>query len=249
MVRDQISTEMWEEMNRMYLFVRSKQARRLWKTDPYDFYKQIKDGSHLFQGLTDSVYPHNEGWEFIQIGRFLERADKTARILDVKYHILLPSLRDLGGAVDAVQWSAILRSCSAQEAYHQVYVDSVSPWKVAEFLILSEDFPRSIRFCCQRVDDALRKISETPDQEFSNTAEKFSGRLFSTLNYSSIDDIFASGLHEYLEQIQKDLNRIGEAIFQTYFFYAPTDLESEIRQQQQQQQQQHQLPRLDRTPV
>ncbi|MFQ3671085.1 MAG: alpha-E domain-containing protein [Verrucomicrobiia bacterium] len=242
MVRDQISTEMWEELNRMYLFVRSKQARKQWKSDPYGFYKQIRDGSHLFQGLTDSVYPHDEGWEFIQLGRHIERADKTSRILDVKYHILLPSVRDVGGAVDVVQWSAILRSCSAQEAYHHVYVNSVEPWKVAEFLILSEHFPRSIRFCCQRLDASLRRISKTPEHEFSNEAEKCSGRLLSNLNYSSMDDIFASGLHEYLDSVQRDLNRIGSAIFKTYFFYPATDLENEIRAQQQQQQQTHVSP-------
>lgn len=237
MVRDQISTEMWEEINRLYLFIHGKGAKKLWRSNPYDFFKLIKDGNHLFQGLTDATYPHDERWEFIQIGRYLERADKTTRILDVKYHILLPSVRDVGGAVDVVQWSAILRSCSAHESYHQVYVDSVEPLKVAEFLILSEDFPRSIRFCMKMVDASLRRISGTPEQEFSNDAEKLSGRLLSDLNFNSIDDIFSGGLHEYLDKLQKAFNGIGGGIFRNYFFYPSTDLESEIRQQQQQQQQ------------
>jgi uncharacterized alpha-E superfamily protein len=231
MVRDQVSTEMWEEINRMYLFLKSTSARKVWKSGPSEFYKQIRESSHLFQGLTDATVPHSEGWEFMQVGKYLERADMTTRILDVKYHILLPNPQDVGGTVDTIQWVAVLRSCSAFEAYHSIYVADVEPWKVAEFLTLSEEFPRSIRFCVKSLDAALRRISGIATGHFSNQAEKLSGRLLSELNFSSIDDIFKVGLHEYMDGLQNRFNEIGNGLQETYMFYPTTDLEEEIELQ------------------
>ena len=118
-VRDQISLEMFEAINECYLFLKSKNSRVIWQSGAHDFYEQIKKYSHLFQGLTASTFTRGDGYEFINLGKFLERADKTTRILDIKYHILLPSVADVGGAVDAAQWQAILRSASALEAYRR----------------------------------------------------------------------------------------------------------------------------------
>jgi hypothetical protein len=158
MIRDQISVEMWETINELYLFLKSKNTEDVWAAGPYEFFQDIKRNSHLFQGLTDSTYSRSEGWEFIQFGKFVERADKTTRILDVKYHILLPSAGDVGGALDTAQWQAVLRSASALEAYRRFYVREILPWKVAEFLIFSDSFPRSMHFCVAQIDDFLRRI-------------------------------------------------------------------------------------------
>ena len=110
MIRDQISIEMWETINELYLFLKARSTTDVWVAGPYEFFQDIKRNSHLFQGLTDSTYSRSEGWEFIQFGKFVERANKTARILDVKYHILLPNATDVGGALDTAQWQAVLRS-------------------------------------------------------------------------------------------------------------------------------------------
>src|SRR4029079_17233736 len=156
---EQISSEMWEEINRLYLFVKSKDAKELVQRSPYEFFKRIITGSQLFQGITDAIMTHGEGWDFIRIGKLLERADCTSRILDVKYHILLPSGEKVGGNVDTVQWMSVLRSCSALEAYRKVYVGQVAPWRVAEFIITHPAFPRSVRFCVDSFDAALHRIS------------------------------------------------------------------------------------------
>src|SRR5262249_51454434 len=152
------------------------------------------------QGIAETTVPRREAWEFIQAGKHLERADKTTRILDVQYQSLPPnadaSALENPGSLASIQWTAILRSCSAYQAYRQFYAAEVEPWKVAEFLILSEQFPRSILFCLAMVDSALRRISGIEDGHFSNLAEKLSGRLLSELNFSTIDDIAAQGLHE-----------------------------------------------------
>ena len=234
-VRDQISLEMWEEINRLYLFIRSTNAREVWSRGPYDFYREIKQSSYLFQGLSGATVTHDEGREFSQIGRFLERADMTSRILDVKYHILLPSLQDVGGAVDTVQWAAVLRSCSAYEAYQQMYASDLVPWKVAQFLVFADTFPRSIRFCVRTLDYSLHRISDSPAGFFCNESEKLSGRLVSDLTYAGIEDVLKKGLHEYLDEIQCKLTEIGSAVFENYILYDQPDLEQEIQIQQQQQ--------------
>jgi uncharacterized alpha-E superfamily protein len=138
---------MWEQINRLYLFVQSENARKLLRASPHEFFKRVVTGSHLFQGITDATMTHGEGWDFIRIGALLERADYTSRILDVKYHILLPSGESVGGNIDTIQWMAVLKSCSALEAYCKLYVSQVAPWKVAEFLITHHEFPRSIHYC------------------------------------------------------------------------------------------------------
>ena len=114
MIRDQISLEMWEVINELHLILKSTNTADVWARGPQEFFTRIIRASHQFQGLTDATFPRSEGWEFIEFGKYLERADKTTRILDVKYHILLPSASDVGGAVDTAQWQAVLRSASAR---------------------------------------------------------------------------------------------------------------------------------------
>ena len=213
---EQISSEMWEQINRLYLFVKSDPAKKLARTSPYEFFKLIIAGSHLFQGITDATMTHGEGWDFIRIGKLLERADCTSRILDVKYHILLPSGEKVGGNVDTIQWMSVLRSCSALEAYRKLYVGQVAPWKVAEFVITHADFPRSIRFSVDSLDAALHRISGSSETHYANEVERLSGRLRSDLDYVTIGDIFKFGLHEYLEQIQERLVEISNAMHATY---------------------------------
>lgn len=216
MIRDQISTEMWEAINENYLFLLSSNASDVWKKGPYEFYQSIKDFSHLFQGLTDSTFVHEDGFHFIEIGKYLERGDKTSRILDIKYHILLPRVRDVGGVVDTAQWTAVLRSCSAFEAYHRMFMSNVTADRVTEFLILSESFPRSVRFCSKMIDTELHFLSKTQTGRYTNVAERVSGKLYYDLTFETTADIFSTGLHEYLDYLQVRFNRLGEAIYESY---------------------------------
>lgn len=215
-VREQISSEMWEQLNRVYLFMKSEEARHEYRSSAYDFFNRVVFGSHLFQGITDATMTHGEGWDFMQLGKFLERADSTSRILDVKYHILLPTGEQVGGNIDTIQWMAVLKSCSALEAFSKLYVGSIVPWKVAQFLILHDGFPRSIRFSVDALDGALHRISGCPRSHFVNEAERLSGRLCSDLDYSSVEDIFQSGLHQFLDRIQLRLIDIDRTTYQTY---------------------------------
>lgn len=245
MIRDQISLEMWEVINELHLILKSTSTADVWRSGPQEFFNRIIRASHLFQGLTDATFPRNEGWEFIRFGKMLERADKTTRILDVKYHVLLPRATDVGGAIDTAQWQAVLRSASALDAYRHHHVREVLPWKVAEFLIFSDTFPRSLHFCTAQVDDLLRRIlAETGARPRSNAA-RASRRLLGELESLSMNDVLKRGLHEFLVDCQATLAAISDEVAETTMFYpAESSLEDQHQQQQQQQQQ-----REDLTPL
>ena len=220
-VREYISSEMWERINGMYLWLTSPDARQLASGTGIDFYRQVVDRSHQFHGTTDATLTHGEGWNFLRVGKYLERADSASRILDLKYHILLPSGERVGGNVDTVQWQAVLKSCSAFEAYRKLHPGPVKPSSVAEFILLHDSFPRSIRFSVVRLDSALHRISGCDRGHFSTEAERLSGRLVSDLNFASIRDIFRTGLHEYLDATQQRLIEIGNATRQQYCGWVP----------------------------
>lgn len=239
MVRDQVPAEMWEEINRLYLFLRSDRAREMWDSSPFDFLQQIRSSALTFVGISYASTPHNEGWNFIQVGKFIERADKTTRMLDIR-HASLPR-RGMPGAVsqaDTLGWAAVLRSCSAWDAYKAIHGSEVHPRLVVEYLVYTDEFPRSLKFCVDRLDNALRAISGVPARRFSNDAERLSGRLLAEIQYSTIEEIFEVGLHDYLDQVQAKLNDIGNALFRAYIFQPFVNLEDEIIVQQEYQQQQ-----------
>jgi len=215
-VREIISSEMWEELNTFYLMVRDAAANQRVMESPHDFFTDIKNHSHLFVGITDGTMSHGEGWHFCRIGRMLERADKTSRILDVKYFILLPSVSHVGGPIDDIQWSAVLHSASAFEMYRKRY-GQVSPDKIVEFLVLDHSFPRAIHYCLIRAEESLHAISDTPEGTFRNRAEQRLGQLRSELAYAQVTEIIANGLHEFLDSLQTKLNQVGGAIHETFF--------------------------------
>src|SRR6476620_2149401 len=145
-VREIISTEMWEQVNHFHLMVRNAVSKGLSSHNLHAFLSDVKAASHLFLGITHATMSHGEGWHFARLGRLLERADKTSRILDVKYFLLLPKTSDVGTPLDIVQWSALLRSTSALDMYRAKH-GRLAPKRIAEFLLLDPDFPRAVRHC------------------------------------------------------------------------------------------------------
>ncbi len=235
MVRDQITIEMWEEINRIHLFLRSERAQDMWHSSPAEFFHEIRASSCDLQGLISSTIPRNEGWYFLQAGKYIERADKTTRILDLRNQALpAKGVPAQVNQTDALEWSAILRSCSAWDAYRHIHGVDVGPRRVSQLLLLSPEFPRSVRFCVSELDSTLRQLSGAPVGRFWNDAEKRSGRLLAELQFSDIGEIFANGLHEYLDDLQLQLNEIGEALFSIYIYHPFHEGFSDQQQQQQQ---------------
>ena len=221
-IREIIPSEIWEHVNTFHIMVREAARSQRALDLPHDFLEQVKSENHLFTGITENCMLHGEAYHFARLGRYIERADKTLRIMDVKSFLESPSASHVPDAVDLIQWSALLRSASAFEAYRKHY-GAIAPERVAQFLVLDREFPRAVLYCVHAAEDSLHAISHTPEDSFSNRAEQRIGQLASELAYADIQTIVAEGLHEYLDDIQAQLNKVGDAIFDTYFALHPVE--------------------------
>ena len=219
-IREIISSEMWEHLNNFYLELADAKSLTMALEDPHRFFKIIQMRSHLFTGLMDSTMSHGEAWNFARIGMMMERADKTSRILDVKYFMLLPQADLVNTPIDNIQWTAVLKSASAFEMYRKEH-HHITPRKVAGFLIFDSQFPRSIRHCIAKAQICLHRINGSPTGSASNVAEKRLGRLKADIEYTDIDEVVDHGLHEYLDRLQTRLNQVDGAIGTTFFNLKP----------------------------
>jgi len=224
-VRETISSEMWQQINSLYLMITSE-SRKTEPTDLPTFCHQVRMGCHLIHGILHVTMSHNEAWQFIRLGCQLERADKTTRLLDVKYFILLPSLSDVGTPYDDVQWVALLKSLTGFEMYRKRY-GRISPDRIVEFLLLDGEFPRAFRYCIGLADRSLHRITGTPVGSFSCPSEQRMGVLRSELDFAAVDGILAGGLHEFCDAVQTKMNTIDECISGDFFAQRP--LTSEAR--------------------
>lgn len=212
-VRGSITSEMWEVLNATWLEMQNMDEDRLYARGISTFFDWVKERSHLFRGVTFGTMRRDDAFQFNRLGTYMERADNTARMLDVKYHVLLPSVEDVGGAVDYYQWSAVLRSVSAYESYRKVYSDTVTPVRIAELLILRVDIPRSLHFCMQDVYKILCEVQNRSSAEATRQA----GEIYAALQFGRISNIFSTGLHEYLTEFLEATDRLGEEITQSFF--------------------------------
>jgi uncharacterized alpha-E superfamily protein len=218
-IRDSISREMWEDINGLFYSMSQFNPQDEMAAGPHRFCDKIKFGTHRFHGVTDATLPHDEGWQFLRVGWSLERAEMTARLVDVQYQNLLDELPSTSVA-DNHQWMAVLRSVGAYEAYHRQFHSPIEPEKVAEMLILNALHPRSIRFCAGEIQSGLRAVSGTGQGAYANEAERLAGKLVERLSYDRVEDIFKRGLHSYLNEILGLCGSIGDDIARTYFYYA-----------------------------
>ena len=212
-VRGSITSEMWEVLNATWLELQNMDEESLYARGISSFFEWVKERSHLYRGVTLGTMRRDEAFEFHRLGSYMERADNTARMLDVKYHVLLPSVEDVGGAVDYYQWSAVLRSVSAYESYRKVYRDSVTPVRIAELLILRVDIPRSLHFCMRDVYEILCAVQNQSSAEATRQA----GEIYAAMQFGLIGNIFHTGLHEYLTAFLKSTNRLGVEIDGAFF--------------------------------
>ncbi len=215
-VREVISSEMWEQLNEFYLMVNAAALDRDNMTDPQELFASVKMSSHELAGVTDATMTHNEGWHFCRLGRHLERADKTSRILDVKYFLLLPTVADVGTTFEDIQWAAVLRSASAFEMYRKRH-GRLAPERIVEFLLLDREFPRAIQCCLITARESVHAISGTPEEMFRSSVERLLGELCSELAYAQVDEIIGAGLHQYLDRLQTRMNLVGDGISGTFF--------------------------------
>ena len=214
-VRGTLTTEVWETHNTTWLEMQNQLRGNRLKSDPSPFFEWVKYRSHLSRGVTIGTMLKDEAFYFIRLGTHLERADNTARIIDVKFHGAVSdkdSKDDKDGGQDAHRdfyyWAAILRSVSAFEIYRKVYRDVITPARVAELLMLRPDMPRSLMGCMEEVVANLSQVCN----DNSAATERFAGRLHAQLKFASIEDILEQGLHDYLDRFLADINELGHRV-------------------------------------
>ena len=217
-IRETISREVWEEINTLYLSVRQLVSDHSQLSDTHGFCQQFQRSTQLLRGVIDGTLTHSEAWNFQRLGRQLERADKTSRILDVKYFVLLPEVTSVGTAIDVNQWAALLKSISALDMYRQRF-HRISPERVVEFLVLDSRFPRAIHYCVREAEQSLYQITGSTIGTYCNRAEQLLGKLRAELGYMSVAELFQRGLHEALDSIQAEVNRVSDAVSETFFGY------------------------------
>ena len=213
-VREEISSDMWEQINALFLRLNQARTDGTWSARPHYLARMIIEGVHLFEGITDATMGHGEGWQYLQAGRFLERAEASASLVDLyfpKGSILPPA---------HLEWVGLLRSCSALEAYCRCYTADFRPQRIAEFLLLNAEFPRSVRFAAARVESAVRAIAQLTGRGAGGRAERLAGRLHASLDYGQVDEILSDDPHVYLDGISRYCSQIHTALYQTYLTYS-----------------------------
>ena len=217
-VREQCSTRMWEQLNRLYLEVMDWKPEEGWVLRSHAFFHMVQEGAHLFQGITNATMSHGEGWQYIQLGRFIERTDTLAKVMKTHFN-RVTHLPDY--AIDNpeyLEWVGLLRGCTAFEAYCKTHTAEIRPLRVAEFLLLNPDFPHSLRFSVDRVNAALHLIGDLTERH-AKTPVRIAGRLRAQLSFSQIEEVFSGGIAAYLGNILNECAEIQTSIQDIYFDY------------------------------
>ena len=223
-VREQISTEQWHRLNSLYLEVTRPgiggEADSFKSERQGEFLQRVMEAVHQFQGVTDSTMSHGEGWQFIQVGRYIERASATAKLLEAYHEDLWKLPEQLPGGNEYLDWMGLLRSATAFEAYCKVYTADLSPEKILEFLLLDAEFPHSLRFAIDSLQHALEAIHAESGKNRAMQLSMLAGRLQASLSFSQVDDILEGDVIAYLRNIQAQCDEIHESIFELYVDYS-----------------------------
>jgi uncharacterized alpha-E superfamily protein len=212
-VREEISSDMWERVNALFLQLKQARTEGTLSARPHYISRLVIDGVYLFQGATGATMGHGEGWQYLDVGRFLERAEATAGLVDLHFRrgSMLPP--------NHLEWVGLLRSCSALEAYCRCYTADLRPERIAEFLLLNAEFPRSVRFAAARVESALLATAHLSGRGAGGRAERLAGRLHASLDYGQVDEILSDDPHAYLDGIGRACAQIHAAAYQSYVMY------------------------------
>ena len=227
-VREQISTEQWHRLNSLYLEVTRPELQSVMHAEalqdnsetPAAFLQQVMEAVHQFQGVTDSTMSHGEGWHFIQVGRYLERATATAMLLEAYHEDLWSQPDRLPEGNEYLEWMGLLRSATAFEAYCKVYTADLTPERILEFLLLDPEFPHSVRFSIDSLQTALQAIQRNSGKSRAEELHRIAGRLSAKLGFASVDEILSGDVIGYLRSIQQQCQAIHETIYHLYVDYS-----------------------------
>jgi uncharacterized alpha-E superfamily protein len=217
-VREQSSSEMWEQLNRLYLAVIQERPEEGWILRSHSFFRAVIEGSHLFKGVADATMSHGEGWQYLQLGRYVERTNALASLTGTHFRRMAQPPEQTVEGSEYLDWVGLLRGCGAFEAYCKVHTADIRPLRVAEFLLLSPDLPHSVRFAVDRVNAALHVIGDLTERR-AKLPTRIAGRLRAQLSFSQIEEIMEQGAYAYLENVRRECAEIHAAVHKIYFDY------------------------------
>jgi uncharacterized alpha-E superfamily protein len=219
-VREEISSEQWQRLNRLYHQMHSPHAQAQFRSSINDSLVSVIDGIHLFKGVSDTTMIHGQGWQFIRLGRYLERAYATATLLEVNLPDLLQEQERDSSGYQYLEMVGLLRCCTSFEAYCQVYTADLAPDRILEFLLLNRDFPHAIRYCVDGIRDAIESIQRTGGRRPPDELTAVIGRLHAMLGYTSIGEILAGDMGSFMHSIREQCMRVHELIYRYYVHYS-----------------------------
>jgi uncharacterized alpha-E superfamily protein len=215
-LRHRISSELWIELNTLYLDAQGWSRAALRSAGMFGFFAELRDRFYRITGIIHGTLPRDLGYQFMTTGTALERAENVARLLDVKYHFLLPRVEDVGGPIDLLQWAAVLRSASALEAYRKAYGNAIEIDRVLELLLFDATFPRSVHFCIDRLESALERVATNGPEAGARRTRLAIGQLATDLGAVDSSEVIRTGLHDFLIKIEEGCGSIGDAVFDSY---------------------------------
>jgi len=218
-VREQISTEMWEHLNRLYLRLAPVKTESVWVHQPARLFRDVVDDINLFEGITFSTMRHGEGWHFIALGRYIERAQLVSRLLDLHFGTMPSGIAERTPPPKYFDWIVLLKFCTAFEAYTKVYTANVVPSRIAEFLLFDAEFPHAARFAVDRIQEALSHVAPVAPPARRAACERLAGRLKANFDYGQIDELAAGDLDRFLAGIVRQCEGIHEAVYAAYIAY------------------------------
>jgi len=223
-VREQISVDMWEELNRLYLRLQAAREDHGWQEQPEDLFREVRHSVYLFKGMTSSTMERGEGWQYMELARFLERVINTSVLLDVHLREFQDGLCGTVETADFVEWLSLLRGCASFDAYTRAYTAAIRRLHVLDFLCLNPDFPRSLRFGADRIEDCLRALSRLSGRTQAARVERLAGLLRASLQFVQIEELIDGDISQTLEHVRRQCRLIHHATYQSYISY---QLESE----------------------
>jgi uncharacterized alpha-E superfamily protein len=215
-IRGTITSAMWKELNKLYWQLRDPEFTAHARESPHEFLQAVECGSYLFQGVCDATMTHDEGWQFIQLGKYLERADKTLRVLDIQYHLLQEMADPADRPLSDLHWAGVLRGCRAYEPYQKQYAGRVEPERVVAFLLLHPESPRSVRFSLEAAARALAAIEDSVGRHGDGRAERVLGRVTSELKFAELEDVLRNNLHAFLGGVLERCAQVSRAVQEQY---------------------------------
>jgi uncharacterized alpha-E superfamily protein len=218
-VRDHLSNEMWEHLNRLYLRLQDERTNRIWSRQPSQFFRRIMEDLYTLEGITYTTLRHGEGWHFLELGRYIERAQLISRLLDIHFGIVAPGYENPPPRPKYGDWLILLKYCTAFEPYLKEHTADVTPETIAEFLLFDAEFPHSVRFAVDRMRESLSRVAPGAPPTRRAVAERLAGRLKAAVDYGQIDDLTGGSIDIFLAGISRQCEQVHEAVYTAYVAY------------------------------